>query len=226
MNRRRALLGGLAGFAIVMLFATPFAIRQVGFFQVRQVELVGVRYHVPDEILAGLGLIPEQSLFAPVGEIEQRAMQIPGITGVRIERRIPGTLRVLLQERTPIAFAPDPAGLVVLDADSRALAYDPAATGFDLPLVEQVDSLLVRTLDALRTTDSALYWEVDVARWGRGNSVVLELGPELVILKGVPTAREIAAIGAVRQHLSSQERGFDQLDARFDHKVFVRLSGT
>ncbi len=225
MNGRYATVGGLVGFVIVMLVAISVGVRHVSFFRVRQVELVGVRYHVPREIIAELGLIPGQSLFAPAGEIEQRAMQIPGITGARIERRIPGTLRVVLQERIPIAFAPGPSGLVVLDADARPLAYDPAATGLDLPLVEQGDSLLVRTLDALRTTDSAFYWDVDVARRGGGNSVVLELGQELVILKSVPTVREIAAIGAVRQHLSSQQRGFEQLDARFDHKVFVRLSG-
>ncbi len=225
MSSRYALVGGMVGFVIIFLVAMPFAIRHVGFFRVRQVELIGVRYHVPGEIIAALGLAPEQSLFAPVGEIERRVMQLPEIVGARVERRIPGTLRVVLQERTPIAFAPGPSGLVVLDADARPLAYDPAATGLDLPLVEQADSLLLRTLDALRTTDSAFYWDVDVARWGGGNSVVLELGQRLVILKGVPTAREIAAIGAVRQHLSSQERGFERLDARFDHKIFVRLSG-
>ncbi|KPJ93412.1 MAG: hypothetical protein AMS18_05765 [Gemmatimonas sp. SG8_17] len=226
MNGRYAVVGGAVGFVIIMLLGMPAAIRHVSFFRVRQVELVGVRYHVPREIIAELGLLPEQSLFAPAGEIEQRAMQIPGIIGARVERRIPGTLRVVLQEQMPIAFAPGATGLVVLDADASPLAYDPAATGLDLPLVEQVDSLLVRTLAALRSTDSAFYWDVDVARrGGGGNSVVLELGQELVILKDIPTAREIAAIGAVRQHLSLQERAFEQLDARFDHKVFVRLSG-
>ncbi|HKI94928.1 MAG TPA: hypothetical protein VJ992_06520, partial [Gemmatimonadales bacterium] len=60
MNRRRALIG-LAAVAALALLAVlvPLGLRHVPFFRVRRVELVGVRYLAPDQVIGALGLAPD-----------------------------------------------------------------------------------------------------------------------------------------------------------------------
>ncbi len=225
MTRGRLLLG-IAGAAIAAsLFMLPSALRLTGFFRVRQVELVGVSFLDPESVLASLDLADERDLFQATGDLEERAQGIPGVLAARVERRLPGTLRIMVREKPPVAFLPGSDGLIALDGDAHPLAYDPTATGFDLPLVERADSLVMRSLAAVRAADSLLFGQVSYARRGEGDAVILELEKESVILGGVPTVSEIVAIEAVRRHLRAGGHRFDRLDARFAHKVFVRLSG-
>jgi cell division protein FtsQ len=221
--RRRITLAVVALCAIgVAVVSAPLALRQVRFFGVRQVELVGLRYLAPEQVLATLRLAPDRHLFDPLGEVERRAEAIPGVERVSVTRRLPGTLRLTFVERVPVAFAPGPAGLVPLDADARPMPYDPALTGFDLPVLDRPDSVLVQALAQVRVADSVLFQRVDAARRGRGGMVVLELGMRQLLLQPMPTIDEIRAVETVRRHLVRSGRAFDALDARFAGWVVVR----
>lgn len=225
MTRRHVRLGGAVLAVAVGLALLPMGLRLTGFFRVRQVELVGVRYQRPEVLLAGLALGEERDLLHSMGDIRERALDIPGVVDARIERRLPGTLRIVIEERTPIAFVPGESGLIALDSEAHPLAYDAAITGFDLPVVERADSVAVRALAAVRAVDSLLYDEVSSARRMGEETVVLELRHENLIFRGVPSPLDIKAVAAVRRHLQATGRRFDRLDARFSGEVFVRLNG-
>lgn len=210
--------------ATVIVLASPLVLRHIAFFRVRQVELVGVLYNVPEQVLQNLNLGPQRNLFASVSDVREKALRLPGIEGVQVERRLPGTLRIVVREKRPVAFVPGQTGLEVMDGQGQPLAYDPAARGFDLPLAER-DSVVLRTLEIVRAVDSVLYSEVSFARRGQGGAVILELDGSRVILRGLPTTVEVAAVDVVRRHLAAAQRDFEQLDARFARKVFVQLSG-
>ncbi len=216
----------LFGLLLLVVVATagfaPRALRSVEFFRMRQVELVGLRYLAPGQVLATLKLGPAPHLFDPTGEIEERAEAIPGVVDVHVQRRLPGTLRLVFAEQVPVAFVPGPAGLVALDGECRPLPYDPAVSGFDLPLVERPDTGLVRVLALVRAADSSLFHEVDAVRHGAGGAVVLELGRQQVLLRAIPTRQEIRAVETVREQLTRSGRPFDALDARFAGWVVVR----
>jgi cell division protein FtsQ len=196
----------------------------VTFFQVRQVELVGLRYLAPERVLRELPLAQNRHLFDPTDDVERSAAAIPGVVDVEVERRLPGTLRLVFTERLPVAFAPNEAGLLPLDARGRPLPYDPAVTGFDLPIVPRPDSVLVRTLAQVRAADSVLFQHVDAVRRGAGETVILELGARRVLLRAIPTRADIRAVEAVRRHLVREGLAYDALDARFEGRVFVRRS--
>jgi cell division septal protein FtsQ len=225
MTRRRVWLALSVLVVAAGVLALPTALRRTGFFRIRQVELVGLRYQQPDSVLARLGLEAERHLFQSVRAIEERARAMPAIAAVRVKRRLPGTLRIVVEERRPVAFVPSQTGMIAVDGDASPLAYEPAVTGFDLPLIERADSVVVGTLAAVRATDSLLYRRVSSARRGDGDAVILELESEWVVLRGVPTTLDIVAVETVRRHLEARGLGFDRLDARFPRKVFVRLSG-
>jgi len=224
--KRRVLLvvAGLVTLLLAIVFA-PQVLRHVAFFDVRQVELTGVRFHSPERLVDALAIEPDRNLFDPLRDIEERAIELPGVVFAKAKRRMPGTLTIEVGERVPIAFAPTSTGLLALDAEAHPLSYDPTATGLDLPIVQSADSVLARVLATVWTADSALYKHVDAARLGDGEAVILELGPTDVILRREPTTDEIRAVGLVRRHLTATGRPYDELDVRFEGRVIVRGSG-
>jgi len=224
--RRRGLVvaSGLVTLALAIGFS-PIVLSHVAFFRIRQVELVGVRYHSPERLVRALGIAPDRNLFESLREIEERATELPGVKFAKAKRRMPGTLTIEVEERGPVAFAPTSTGLLALDAEAHPLTYDPTATGLDLPIVQTADSVLARVLATVWAADSALYRHIDAARFGDGGVVILELGPTEVILRTEPTTDDIRAVGLVRRHLTATGRSYDELDVRFEGKVIVRGGG-
>ena len=223
MNKR-LVIGGIAVVGLGVLGAlTPFVLRKMTYFRVRQVELRGVKYRSAEQVIQSLGLKRDQNLFDPTGPIERRAAALTGVVSATVERRLPGTLRVTIVERVPVALVPGPQAMTVLDCDGRPLPYDPAATGVDLPIVDRQDSLLTAVLCRVRAADTALFQAVDgVRRVGGAGAVTLEMGAQRVIVRSAPGTDEIRAVGAVRRTLAATGRPWDELDARYAGWVVVR----
>lgn len=222
MSRRWVRWTAVVGVVVAAAPLGRWALRQLSFFQVRQVELVGLRYLAPDRVLAALALAPGQNLFDPLGPIERRAEGLAGVVRARAGRKLPGTLRVVIVERPAIAFAPGAEQLVPLDAVGRPLPYDPAATGLDLPVVQRADPVLLETLARVRAVDSTLYQEVDAAARQPNGAVMLELGPRRVFVPARPTNEEIRAVAVVRRHLAATGRSYTELDARYAGWLIAR----
>lgn len=220
MKRTPVLAAAAAGMLVAGGLLGPVALRRVGFFRLRRLELIGVRYLAPEQLATQLRLRRDQNLFEDAGEIVRRAKQVAGVVSAKVERRLPGTLRVVIVEREPLALAPGPDGLVVL-GERGPLPYDPAATGLDLPLVPRPDSLVLSALARVRAADSALYQEVDAAERGAG-AVILEMGHRRVMVRGIPTREEVQAVAAVRRYLAGTRRPYAELDARFAGWVVAR----
>src|SRR5215210_2208734 len=105
--KRRGIVAFAAVGALGAFPAAPLALRHVGFFRLRQVEVVGVRYLAPDSMLNELAIRADQNVFDDTGEIQARAAGIAGVVNVTIQRRLPGTLRISVVERVPVAFVPE-----------------------------------------------------------------------------------------------------------------------
>jgi len=224
--RRRVLLlvVGVLG-TLILVLGVRTVLRHVSFFRVRQIELVGVRYHSADQVLAGLGLEPDQNVFSPAGAIERRAADIPGVVALEVRRKLPGTLKIVVRERRPMAFVASDSGLLVLDINASPMGYDPAKTGLDLPFVDRPDPQLLRALMLVRDADAALYDQVEAARLRPDGTILLELGSKKIMLGAEPSAADVRTILAVRHYLAESGQTFDQLDARFSGQVVVRRGG-
>jgi cell division septal protein FtsQ len=200
----------------------PFAVREIGFFRVRQVEIAGTRYLEPAYVLARLGVEADRNVFDPLGSLRDRAVEIPGVVDAEVTRRLPGTVRVRVTERVAVAFTQGDSGLVALDALAGQLPYDPSRTGFDVPVADRPDSVVTLVLDLVRRVHPALYDDVDAARRGPGESVILELGDRRAWLNVRSNARHVRELETVRHHLDQHAIPFQELDARFDGWVVVR----
>jgi len=204
---------------------SPWVLRHTPFFNVRQVELIGVRHHSPEQLLEALELAPDRNLFESHRDVEERASALPGVIFAKAKRRMPATLKIEVVERLPVAFVPTSSGLLALDSEANPLTYDPTENGLDLPIVESADSVLARILAAVWTVDSGFHRQVDAARLGDGDMVVLQVGTTEVLLRQGSTTEDIRAVELVRRHLQATGRRYDELDARFEGRVIVRGSG-
>lgn len=225
MTRRVRVIAAVAAGSVAVFVALSLGLRHVAFFRVRQVELIGVRYHSPKDVLARAALRTDQNLFDDFDDVRERLLRVPGIVDARFERRTPATLRLRVTERVPVALVANPEGLIPLDASAKPLPYDPSRSGLDLPIVARADSVLTETLAALSAVDPQLYRAVDGVRQLGSGGVALLVGEGTVLFRGVPSLQAIESVSAVRRHLVAGGQTFTELDARFSGLVVVREKG-
>lgn len=213
--------------AVSVWLVAPAMLRHVGFFRVRQIELVGVRYMAPGAVIGALGLTPAASVFDATGPLTDRLRMLPGIADARVVRRFPGALKVIVREVEPVALVPGAAGgpLTVVDSGGRALPYDPSRVGLDLPVAANVDSGLVGVLALVQSVNPTLFETISSVRPTRGGSgVVLQMGAKRVLLSKDAGPDVIRAVQRVTEDLAARERAYTELDARYAGQVIVRKS--
>ncbi len=225
MIRRGILMLTTVPAAALGLYGTPMLLSRVAFFRLRQVELIGVQYLAPNQIIDGARLGDDRNIFEPLGEIKDAVSGIPGVQAVRVERRLPATLRIYVTEREPVAFASGPAGLVPLDWRAQPLPYDPARGSIDLPIIDRADSIVTRVLNLVRTADPEFFSLIDTARRQK-HGVALDWGERRVILADTVSLEAVRSAAAVRRHLADTDRAYAEIDARFQGLVIVRGKST
>jgi cell division protein FtsQ len=149
----------------------PRALSSLAFFRVRRVELEGVRHASAGELVARLRVDTLTSVWTELAPLERRVGAHPMVERVRVVRRLPGTLRLLVEERAPVAMAPARGGVAVYDAAGRALPLEPSAEGgLDVPLVAARDTALLALLGRMRREAPALFARVSEARRAAGGA--------------------------------------------------------
>ena len=97
---------GAAAAAIVLVAIPwwgPALLSHLSFFRVRNVEISGLRYVQPEDMLKRLRLDTTTSVWSDLGELEHRVEMHPQIKSATIDRELPGTLVVHVTENPPIA---------------------------------------------------------------------------------------------------------------------------
>lgn len=223
---RRLLPWVAAPLAALLLATTPWwgarLLAQLSFFHVRSVEFRGVvRAPVP-ELLARLAVDTLQSVWQPLPPLGARMMAHPLVADAQIQRSLPGTLVVRVQERIPVALVPGSSGVQPVDGDGRPLPLDPVRTPLDLPLAMDADTAVLRLLDALRRDAPALYARVTVATRPAAGEVRLALGTVRVRVRPEVTVARLQDILRVEADLARSRVPVEELDLRFRDQVIAR----
>jgi cell division protein FtsQ len=212
---------GLLALAALAWFGAPALGRRMSFFRVRRIEVVGVRYLDPAAVARALDVPARASVFDDLSGYETKLAAVPGVVRGQVGRRLPGTLRVEVEERTPVALASRRGSVVMIDAAGKVLPYDPARSAPDLPVAERPDSLVAGLLGRVRAVEPGTYALVSAA-WRQQDDVVLEVGGRRLLFRPDASAEEIRAVMAVAEDLARQEKTFRELDGRFAGQVVVR----
>jgi hypothetical protein len=229
--RRGVVFAAGAGAALAMWFGGPAVLRRLAIFRVRQVELVGVKRLAPDAVIAALRLPARASVFTDTRILADRIRGLAGVADARVVRRLPAALAIEVREVEPAALVPGGAAgregsrssaLMAVDGDGRALPFDPARSGLDLPIAASADRAVVGVLARIQSVDPALFHAITSARALPHGDVLLELGSRRVLLGRDAGPEVIRAVVLVAQDLAARRRPYVELDARFAGQVVVR----
>lgn len=213
----------------------PLALSRLDFFHVRAVEFEGVRYAKASELMQRLKVDTTQSVWQPLDSLVARVGAHPMVLRVEVERDLPGTLRVRVTERAPVAFVPARGGLRPADATGAVLPIDPSVTPLDMPVLSSADSTVLSVLEGLRQNAPAIYARVTQARRASSDELRFTLtggavgaaGPAManaIFVRTTPdvTVARFKDILPVEADLARNHLRVVELDLRFRDQVIAR----
>jgi cell division protein FtsQ len=217
-------LGGLALLALGWL-VVPTLARDLDFFRVRRIEFHGITHLSPERLMPAIQLPEDASIFGSLEGIEERLAAIPGVRRATVHRRIPGTLRIDIDEARPVGLAPlREGGMTLVDDRGKPLPYDPAVSAPDLPIMPRPDSAVAGVLARVREVDAGLFARVVSASRQQGD-VVLHVDSQRYWFRPDVSAEAILAVTAVAADLARKKWDYVELDGRFADQVIVRRRG-
>ena len=233
------ILGALLLIGVIMAAAwgARAAARQMAFFRVRAVEIRGVRYIQPNEVVSRLRIDTGASLWDDLEPYRQRVMRHPQVSDVRITRRMPGTLVVTIRENLPVALVQTTAGLLPYDSLGKQLPIDPARMNLDLPIVATTDPVLLKFVGAIRAAEPRVFARIEeVRRTGRDEILLTLSSGARVAGVAAPQSRtlrvrvpvglsveRLADIFPVETDLARRQVQVGELDLRYRDQVIARL---
>ena len=226
VSRGRLRIAAIATAAIIVI-ASPwwarFIASQLSFFRVRRVEIVGVRYVAPNDILARLRVDTTRSVWDDPTPLEQRVAAHPQVGSVSIRRKLPGTLVVSVVENMPIAMVSTEKGFLVFDERGRQLPLDPSRVAVDLPIAARRDTALFALLARVRAERPRLFARLsDVTRTSDREVLIHFEGLPVRAMLDV-TPDRLAEIFPVEADLAKRQARVAELDLRFRDQVIARL---
>jgi cell division protein FtsQ len=193
------------------------------YFHVRKLDIRGVRYLQPSDIVARLRVDTLRSIVDDITPLEARLKTHPQVADVHITRRFPGTLIVTITENMPVALVPRGDGLQPYDSAGRALPIDPSSTNLDLPVVTTPDRGALRLMGELRAVDPRMFALIsEVAPVGQ--DLVFTLNSSLRVRASAGVAPErFRDIFPVESDLARRNERAAELDIRYRDQVVARL---
>jgi cell division protein FtsQ len=227
-RRRRRRLRFVAVVAVLALAISapswgPPLLSKLAYFRVRRVEIRGVHYIPPGEILTRLAVDTTASVWDPPAPLEARISEHPEVRGVKVRRRLPGTLVVEVDETPPVALVPGPSGLRVFDETGVALPIDPSRTIVDAPILARRDTAALRLLGSLRTRLPAVYQQVSEVRPTGNGELWLRVGSVPVRMMSNASAERLLDIEPVISDLRQRQLLLTELDLRYRDQVIARI---
>lgn len=211
----------------------PLLLRQLSFFRVRRVEVAGVRYVAPREILDRLQIDTMASVWDDTDPLVARVTGHPLVRDVDIDRKLPGTLVVRLVEHAPVALVATPNGFRAYDERGVALPIDPTVVDVNAPVMARVDTALLRLLADARLGEPALYARLSEVRrepTPAGPTLRSSGGDVVLVLDSVPvrassdiTLQRLTDIELVERDLARRRLRAVELDLRYRDQVIARL---
>ena len=236
------ILGALFLLALLMAgaYGARAGARSMAFFRVRAVEVRGTRYLEPTEIVTRLQIDTLRSLWDDVEPLVARLRRHPQVSGVKITRKMPGTLVVTIQENLPVALIQTRAGLLPFDSMGRQLPIDPSRTALDLPIVATDDPVLLKLVGNIRGALPKLFARLEEVRRSGREEILLTFSrnpPGNVVaggaVKGNHTLRVRAPVGLsverladifpVESDLARRQVPVEELDLRYRDQVIARI---
>jgi cell division protein FtsQ len=199
--------------------------------RVEKVEVRGSRFLSEGEVRELLGpAVGENILNLDIHSLKARLRASPWVADATVTRTLPDTLRVVVQERVPLALA-ELERLYLMDGDGTLIdIYGPRTAAFDLPIVRGLQTAepearreraivaggLLRDLGDLGSEVS----EVEVEQNG-DLRVVLKGAGEVVRMGAPPYRSRLLTFLSLREELRTRCPRAEWFDLRFRDRIYV-----
>jgi cell division protein FtsQ len=221
----------LAGGAVlvVALMASPFwgprLLATLDFFRVRKIEVLGLRYTPPAEVLARLRVDTTHSVWEPLEPLGARVAAHPQIERAVVTRKLPGTLVVDVTERRPVALVSVGPVLRAVDERGVVLPLDPSRTPVDAPIVTAAprETGVYHLLGAMQREAPKLYARVSAIRSPGNGELLVQLAGLPVRTMTTVTLARLGDIEPVERDLARRQLRAAELDLRYKDQVIARL---
>ena len=219
---RTALIRGalvLASSAVLVVIAafTPIVLRGIDGFRVQRVEVNGIRYLPPASAVQAAGIDTSANVFDdPTPWLEQLRAH-PLIVSASLERRLPGTLVLNIEEAVPVAFARTPE-LRAIGSHGRILPLNPSDEGLNLPVLTvrsrvsgmgravdtQTQDILAFLAAARHAEPGLIDWISEIGVQGDAVRLVLRSASDAEVLMPVaPTAERLRELASTLAELAT-----------------------
>ena len=195
-------------------------------FAVRDVAVEGRNLTNRDQLMVALGTTRGDAIFGfDPEEAQARIATLPWVNHVTVERRLPDSILVHLDERVPMARWQHDAHIAVIDSEGHVLPDTDPASFANLPLVVGADAPAEtkRLLDLLEK-EPLVRQNIKAAVRASERRWDLYLAPNVVAR--LPEKTESTALKRLTQLITEQkilERDVVAIDLRFtDHLVLER----
>lgn len=216
---RRAVAGLLAGLAL--LVPAALWLRDAPFVRVERVEVSGIGGPEAAQVRRAITAAARDmsTLHVRAGRLREAVRGYPIVEDLKVSRRLPSTLRVVVRERVPVAALAQGSRRVAVAADGTIL---PSTSPVGLPLVavtsppggaRVADRGTRRLIALLGAAPAALRAHVAAAEQGaNGLTAQLVRGPEVYFGSAERLAAKWAAAARVLADTSS--KGASYVDVR------------
>jgi cell division protein FtsQ len=224
VNKKTIWVSALFTATLSSVWWLPPLLRPLDFFHVRTVSVRGVRYLNARALVRSMQIDSGTSVWNKLDPFVTRVSAHPQVRSARINRRLPSTLVVTVDESIPVALVPSSgAGMRAYDEEGRQLPLDPTRVDVDLPILSRADTTLLRLLSDLRRLDPPMFARVsEVERTGRDEAIVF-LSSLPVRVRSSVSAERFAELRAVEEDLMRRGAKVAELDLRFRDRVIARL---
>jgi cell division protein FtsQ len=198
-------------------------LHRMTYFHVRKLEIRGLRYMQPEDVVARLRVDTLRSIVDDISPLEARLRSHPQVADVSITRRFPGTLIVTVTENMPVALVPRGDGLQPYDSAGRRLPIDPSRASMDLPVLTVPNRDALRLMGELRATEPRMFDLIsEVAPDGPDLVFTLTTSLRVRASAGVAPQR-FRDIFPVESDLARRNERAAELDLRYRDQVVARL---
>jgi cell division protein FtsQ len=170
-------------------------------FAARHVEVTGASHLTRGDVLRIAGVGPGTNLFwLHPGSVERRLAHDRWIAGADVSRSLPGTLRIVIRERQPVAQVRMPSGFVVVASDGKVLGQATEARA--LPVLSAPEQGPARLETLAKVAGAMSPWlraRVTRVTTTSGGTIVVRLDSNVLVSYGDATQahRKGEALAAV-----------------------------
>lgn len=203
------------------------ALSAKGGFRVEDVEVAGRRETNPKALLAAAGIKRGDPILAFDPEMARKQIEsLPWVSSAAVERRLPDTVTITIQERKPIALWQHNERISLIDADGNNLGSVAIESAPQLPLVVGGDAPAhAAELLGMLADHPELARRVQASSWigSRRWDLKLDNGIEIRLPES-GVAEALAQVADAETSSRLFERNIAAIDLRLSGKMIVRLA--